>query len=62
MFNSNLGFQATLNVKGANLYLINVFAPSGKKKENERESLFQTELIHQLILICYEVVKLTLDK
>ena len=59
MFNSNLGFQATLNVIGANLYLINVFAPSGKKKENERESLFQTELIHQLILICYEVVKLT---
>ena len=31
------------------LYLINVYAPSGKNKEQERENLFETDLMYQLI-------------
>ncbi|CAL4195845.1 unnamed protein product [Meganyctiphanes norvegica] len=31
------------------LYLVNVYAPSGRNKEQERENLFETELTYQLI-------------
>ena len=40
---------AVLDIMGTELYLINVYAPSGKKKEQERENLFENELVHQLI-------------
>ena len=38
-----------INVMGTNLYLVNVYAPSGKNKEQEREQLFETELTYQLV-------------
>ena len=40
---------AVLNVMGTELYLVNVYAPSGKNKAQEREHLFQVELMYQLI-------------
>ena len=40
---------AVLNVMGTELYLVNVYAPSGKNKSLERENLFGTELMYQLI-------------
>ena len=38
-----------LNVMGIDMYLVNVYAHSGKKREIEREHLFETDLMHQLI-------------
>ena len=40
---------AVVNIMGTNLYLVNLYAPSGKNKEQERENLIQTELIYQLV-------------
>ena len=40
---------AVLNIMGIDLYLVNMYAPSGKNKVNEREHLFETDLMHQLI-------------
>ena len=39
---------AVINIMGTELYLVNMYAPSGKKKQVEREQLFETELIYQL--------------
>ena len=39
-----------INVMGTNLYLVNVYAHSGKKRELERENFFETELMQQLIV------------
>ena len=38
-----------LNVFNTKLYLINVYAPSGKAKEKEREDFFENELVQSLI-------------
>ena len=38
-----------LNIMGTELYLMNIYAPSGRNKELEREHLFESELLHQLI-------------
>ena len=38
-----------LNVFNTKLYLINVYAPSGKNKEREREEFFESELMQSLI-------------
>ena len=38
-----------LDVLGTELYLVNLYAPSGRNKEQEREDLFEQELIYQLI-------------
>ena len=40
---------AVLNIMGIDLYLVNMYAPSGKNKVNEREHLFETDLMRQLI-------------
>ena len=39
----------TLNIMDTELYLINVYAPSGRNKAQEREHLFETDLTYQLI-------------
>ena len=38
-----------LDIMGTPLYLVNVYAHSGKNKEQEREELFETELMYILI-------------
>lgn len=38
-----------INVMGNELYLVNMYAPSGKNKTHERENLFENELIYQLV-------------
>ena len=38
-----------LNVFNIKLYLVNVYAPSGKNKEKEREEFFEQELIQSLV-------------
>ena len=40
---------AHISIFNINLYLINVYAPSGKQKETERETLFANELAQQLV-------------
>ena len=56
---------AVVNIMGTNLYLVNLYAPSGKNKEQERENLIQTELIYQLvadtdnIIMCGELCVIT---
>ena len=40
---------AILKIMDIDLYLINVYAPSGKNKEQERELLLETELTYQLV-------------
>ena len=40
---------AILNIMDTELYLINVYAPSGRNKEQEREHLFENDLTYQLI-------------
>ena len=40
---------AILNIMDTDLYLINVYAPSGRNKEQERELLFENDLTYQLI-------------
>ena len=37
-----------INITGINLFLVNVYAPSGKNKEQERELLFENELTYLL--------------
>ena len=39
---------SVIEVMGTEIYLVNVYAPSGKNKEQERENLFETELMYQL--------------
>ena len=41
--------SVVLNVMGTELYLVNLYAPSGKNKEQERENLLENELLQQLI-------------
>ena len=40
---------AVINVMGIELYLVNIYAPSGKNKAQERESFFENELMYQLV-------------
>ena len=42
--------SVVLNVMGTELYLVNLYAPSGKNKEQERENLLENELLQQLIV------------
>ena len=38
-----------LKIMDTQLYLVNVYAPSGKNKEQQREELFETDLMYQLV-------------
>ena len=40
---------AYLNLFNTKLYLVNVYAPSGRSKENEREEFFEQELMQSLV-------------
>ena len=39
-----------LNILNTNLYLVNIYAPSGSNKEKEREEFFEIDLLQQLIV------------
>ena len=41
---------AILNIFDTKLYLVNVYAPSGNKKQKEREEFFEQELMQSLIV------------